>query len=234
VQFVSAQGGNVAIPKIATSSTAEWLTAEGGALTPSDTVMTEKTATPHWVGSLKVVSHQMVKQIVDPDLLGLDMLREVASTIDAAVLAGSGASGEPQGILGATDVGTQAGSSLAWAGVSNMIKLSAEANGEPSAFIGPPAVRDLLGQREKAAGSGLIWSDGRIDGLPAIATTSAPAATLFCGDWSQVVVVVWDSLRVAVDDSTFFADGRYQFRVLIGVDVVIRSSAAFCTSSSIT
>lgn len=235
VQILPGQQANISIPKAATSATAEWLPDEVSGITASDPTITELTGTPHYAGSVIKVSHQMGLQQVDSDFIGQHLLGLIGVTLDAAILAGSGADGQPVGLVNTTDVQAQAGANLAWSGISNMLKLSAEANGESTGFMSTPAVRDLLGQREKASGSGLIWSEGRIDGRPAFASTSCPAATLISGPWSEIMVPLWrEGIALAVDDSTFFATGAFQVRVMLSADVIVRHPSSFVVASSIT
>lgn len=235
IQVVPGQVGDASVPKASAGATAQWLTSELDAITPSDPTIAELSGSPHYAGAITVVSTLMRKQAIDGDFVDQHLLGLIGATLDAAVLAGSGANGEPQGILGLADVQTVTGTGLAHAGVTQMEQLSADQGVEPSGYLTTPGVRKLLKDREAASGSGFIWTGSTINGKPGFATTSCPAATMFCGPWGEVIVPLWgDGIAMAVDPSTHFATGRYQYRAMVGADVIVRHPDAFVTASSIT
>jgi hypothetical protein len=105
------------------------------------------------------------------------------------------------------------------------------------AFIGTPAVRELLEGRERAAGNGFIWDDDRVASKPAYASTDVPASTLICGAWSEVIVGLWGSgfvFELNPYDATGFKTGIIQARVLMSADVAVAHATAFCLASSVT
>ena len=131
----------------------------------------------------------------------------------------------------------QAGASLGWAGIQNMLQQVADAGADDDAaigFIGTPSVRELLSQRERAAGSGVVWADGAIDGHRATARRACPAATLIAGDFRYLRLVLHGAVTLIVDRYTFATTGAVRLVALADVAVVVEQPAAFPVASSIT
>ncbi len=236
ITFMPGLVGNVPIPKTTATSTGYWLSDEGTAITPSQPTIGQVSLTPKMAGALVQFTHQLRSQSNVEAILRRELLRTTGSLIDAAVFNGSGTSGEPHGLLGTSGIGTQSGTSLAWAGILNLEQQCADANAEPSAYIGTPAVRELLKAREKAAGSGMVWDGDVMNGRPAYATTSLPAGTLVTGDWAQLVLGMWGGLeiQIAPPDAAGFKNGTLAIRLLAAVDVGVLHPGAFSYASSIT
>lgn len=227
--------GDQTIPRGAAASTGYWLSSESTGLTQSQAVIGQLGLTPKQAGAFVKFSRLLALQSSAEKFIRRELTNTIRDLIDGAVINGSGASGQPTGILNTSGIGAQSGTSLAWAGIVAMQKASALANAEPTAWVADPASRALLQQREKAAGSGLVWDDGRVSGTPAFATTAVPSATLLTGDWSQAVLAFWgDGVNVEIDPSTGFRSGVFGARVLAAVDVGIVHPAAFTAATSIT
>ncbi len=230
--------GSLSAPRTTTVSTTYWLSNEGAATTASQPVLGDLALTPKTVGIYFRVSRQLLLQgggAVER-YVRREMLRTVAAAIDAAVLNGSGAAGQPLGVLGTAGVQSQSGTSLGHAGLSTMKKLAAEANAadEALAFIATPAVRQILEARERSAGSGFCWEAGRVADLPAFATTSMPTATLVVGPWANVILGIWGGLTVEVNPYENFPSGIVGMRLLASIDVAVTYPQAFVKASSIT
>jgi HK97 family phage major capsid protein len=153
--------------------------------------------------------------------------------LDRAAIQGSGTEGEPLGLTSAL-TGTSA-ASVAWSDLLAAEQSLAEAHVEPSAWIAAPAVSTLLRTRERTTGSGPIWTDRKVDGLPAYATGHVPAATAICGDFSALSLLVWgDGVEVAADPNTYFSSGKVVLRAMVRADVAITRPTSFEVLDSIT
>lgn len=168
-------------------------------------------------------------------LLRRHLLATGGRAIDEAVLAGTGISGQPQGIVGTPGVGTESGTSLGWSGLTAMQQAVADAGSDPSAIITTPAVRKLLQGREMASGSGLVWGGATVGSIPAYATAACATATLVMGDFAQAVLGIWGAgPEIALDQFTGWTTGKISMRVLLSVDTALLHPASFSTSVSIT
>src|SRR3990172_7241759 len=178
----------------------------------------------------------------DPEKwLQRELKRTAAAAIDAAILNGSGSSGQPLGLVNTPGLNTQSGTSLAWSGCLTMKKNASLANVQDGSisFISTPTVRALLEGREKASGNGgFIWQDDKVAGCPSFATTQMPAGAMLSGPMSGVTLGLWgNGLEIQVNpyDSSMFKTGQIQIRVLLAVDCGITVDlAAYSLATSIT
>jgi len=104
--------GNLTIPVVTVPPTATWLSEERvSQITETQPTFTSRPATPKTVAALTKLSHQLLKAA--PDLAERLALRElqsaIAEAVDAGVLDGSGHSGEMQGIVNGSLVGSVVG-----------------------------------------------------------------------------------------------------------------------------
>ena len=81
-------------------STPAWLSTEGSQVPPSQTTLAQITITPKTVGAVVNFSRQLSLQANAESFVRRELLRTVATAIDLAVLNGSGAVGQPLGLLG--------------------------------------------------------------------------------------------------------------------------------------
>jgi len=240
-QILPGLRGDVSISRTASTATVEWLASESTGATPSTPVIAQNgVMAPKTAIGVVQVSKQLSVQANAEAWVRRELLRTAGSVLDQAVINGAGTGGEPLGVLGIDGVGTQSGSSLAYAGIVAMKRLAAVANVRDGeiAFIGTPAVRELLEKREKASGSGMVWNGQEMAGVRAYASTDVPSATLLCGPLSQILVGMWgDGIELAVNpyDATLFKQGVIQVRVAMSVDVAVTCDpAAFTKATSIT
>lgn len=239
LNIITGLDGPVTIPRVTTVPTASWLPQDGTALTESQSVFGQIALGPKFVASYTEISRPLLLQSSAEAIAGAQAGESTSRAIDTAILAGTGVSGQPTGIVNTSGIGTQSGSSLAAAGLRAMRKavLNAGAREDRLMWIADPATQELLGSREFSAGSGRpLWDDGKILGRPAVATSLAPAATLILGDFSRVTVSVFDAAGIELehDPYTNFKSGVSAFRLIVPVDVAVSPAAAFCVATSIT
>ena len=170
-----------------------------------------------------------------------DLAAQTALAVDAAVLAGAGGSGEPQGIIGLSGVGTFTGTSLDYAALLNAQADVAAANAltETCGYVFTPAVAALLMARVKYSNTASpLWDGNMLEatcaGFKGMSSNQVPSAKGIFGDWQQVIVGEWGILQVEVNPYANFAAGIMGVRAMYSVDVGVRYAAAFSTTSSIT
>jgi HK97 family phage major capsid protein len=242
VEIIEGLANNAAIPRGTGAVSVSWQSGEGVAPSAVDETLGSISVTPKTVIATVQASVQLLRQ--SPallDFLSRLLLRKVRSAFDNALLQGTGASGQPQGLANlATASGIQqvSGASLAWSGIENAQRL-VSASGVPDSrvtWVGAPTVRETLGQRERVSTSGrFIWDDAGISGRPALSTPDAPAATLFVGDFSQAVLALFGpGIELRFDPHNNYAAGLCAFQVLAMADIVFPQPAAFARIVSIT
>jgi len=234
--IIANQRANLTIPEVGTVTTSQWLTSEADPLTAAQPAVGSLSFSPKIAGS--VINYNRQLDLQNPALeqfLRLHLVRTAAAALDEAALQGSGVSGEPQGLTNTPDVTAQSGTALAWTGILAMQKACAAANGAPTAWIAGTTTQEVLQGREKFTGAGPIWNDNGIAGIPALATTSAPADSLFCGPWDRLVIALWGSgPMITINPFASFNTGGLAMRVLLTCDVGFLSRSAFARSTSIT
>lgn len=232
--------GDQAIPKTTGKSTPYWLNTELAGLTPSTPTVAQASLTPKTAGASLNFSRQLSKQANAENFVRRELLRTVGTAVDQAVINGTGASGQPLGLLNTTGIGTQSGTSLAYTGVTTMKKTVSEANApdESISYVSTPAVRQLLENRERITGGGsFIWDNDQVASRPAYVSTDIPTATMICGAWEAIYFGVWGSgfvVEINPYEASAFKVGTIQARVLVSCDVAVLHPAAFNVATSIT
>jgi HK97 family phage major capsid protein len=172
-----------------------------------------------------------------------ELAAALATAADAAFLAGSGAEGQPQGIVGATGVGSVTGTSIADAGLLELQSdvLTANALKAPTSFghCTTPTVAKLLASRQRFTGTDSpLWqgalADGQVAGARAIATNSAPASTIVAGDFSMALMLLWPGLLLAADPYTGYRTGVVTLRAMLSLDFVLLRPTGFSVAVSVT
>ncbi|WP_236749908.1 phage major capsid protein [Acidovorax carolinensis] len=195
--------GDVTIPRMATTSTAQWL-AEGDALTDSGLTFNSIGLKPKHVGAITELSRQLLQQS-NPSIEALvrqDFVDVVSLAIDKALIHGDGVK-EPEGLLtAATGTGTLA--TLSWATVLTVLQGLALKNITPNAWLTHPKVATILRKTLREAGlPGYLLDNGQLAGVPVSVTNQlaekagAPATgRMVLGDFSEMIVGTWGSVDV--------------------------------------
>jgi len=235
--------GNVSIPKQTVAATAFWLATEATSITESQQTFAQIALVPKTVGGYTEISRLLLLQS-DPSAEGLvksDLAAVVSLAVDVAALNGSGASGQPTGIIGTAGIGGVTGTSLAYPGVIEFMTDTATGNAlfDASGFVTTPTVAGLLKQRLKTAAiPGYVWEgkllDGTIDGYRAMASNQMPAANMLFGDFSQVILAEWGVLEVEVNPYANFQAGIVGVRAMYSIDIGVRYPSAFSLATTIT
>lgn len=234
--------GNVTIPRQTASGTAYWLASEATDITESQPTLGQLSLSAKNVAALTEISEQMMRQS-SPDaeqLVMSDLAKVVALAVDVAIIRGSGSSGQPQGIVGTSGVGSVTGTSIDYAKVLEF-QTDVAANNALVAgcgYVTTPAVAALLAQRMKVSNDySPLWTgnllDGDVTGFRAMSSNQMSTATMLFGDWSQVILGEWGVLEIATH-ATDFAKGLTGIRAWYTCDVGVRVPGAFSYASSIT
>jgi HK97 family phage major capsid protein len=231
--------GQPIFPIVNTVATAEWLTAEGLSITEHAPVFGQAAASPHHAGAFQPYSRQLTLQAPAAGSVVRDQLsRAVEDLLGAAAISGTGASGQPAGLISVSGVGSVSGTSLDHADLLSMRQKCIAGGAREAAlgWVGSSATQELLGARERSTGGGrFLWDDDGILGKPAHATALCAAGTLAVGEWSQMVACIWgDSLQIEINPFHSFQAGKASARILLECDLVFLMPAAFAVSTSIT
>lgn len=235
--------GNVTVPRQSAAATAVWLANEASTATESQQTFVQLSLSPKSVGAYTEISRQLLLQS-SPGAEGIvssDLSRVVALAADLAVINGSGASGQPTGIINTAGIGSVTGTSLAYAGILEFQTDVAGSNVTPAAggYATTPAVAALMMQRVKFSSTasplweGNVW-DGSMSGFKAMSSNQMPSANMLFGDWAEVVVGEWGVLEIEVNPYANFQAGIVGVRAIYSLDVAVQRPFAFSLATSIT
>lgn len=240
---LSGLSGNVTVPRQSGSATGYWLGTEATAITEGNQTFTQMAMTPHTVGAYTEVSRQLILQS-SPDIEGVvtsDLSRLVAVEVDRVGLRGSGAAGEPLGIVGTPSIGATTATGVTYTKLLDFQVDLAAANVIPvrGGYVTTSAVAAILAGLPRFSSTdtplwdGNLW-DATMAGFPAMSSEQMASGTMLFGDWSELVIAEWGVLEIAVDPTANFAAGIIGIRAMYSVDVGVRRAAAFSYSSSVT
>jgi len=237
--IVEAARNDQLVPRTTPASPISWHAAES--TRPSTTLPTigQIALKPKTATGVVNMSRPLLMQSSAERFTRRDLSRWCASTMDTALINGSGTGGQPTGLINAAGIQTQRGADLGHAEVCSMKRVVADQNAsdEIIAFIGTNSVRELLETRERAGGAGFVWDNDRVASRPAYTTTVMPVSTLVCGSWPDAMVVLYGGgveISIDADDSGIFKSGVVQVCCAVTLDIAIGHPAAFCVASSIT
>lgn len=235
--------GSVTVPRQTGAATAVWLASESSTITESQQTFAQMALSPKTVGAYTEISRQLLLQS-SPDAEGLvtsDLGAVAGLAVDVGVLRGSGASGQPTGIVNTAGIGSVSGTTLGYAGILEFQTDVAGANVMPAAggYVTTPTVAALMMQRQRFSSTDTpLWNgnifDGTMAGYAAMSSNQMSSATMLFGDWSQVVVAEWGVLEIEVNPYANFQAGIIGVRAMVSIDVGLRYAAAFSYASSIT
>jgi HK97 family phage major capsid protein len=235
--------GSVMVPVETAGPTAYVLNDELTGPTPSTPTVTSIAATPKSAATLISCSGKFITQAprAADGYLSNSLLAGLGAKRDELVIAGSGVSGEPLGLLSTPGLATVTGTSLADAGVREFQTDLGNALGPDCGFVADQATASLLNGRQRFTGSSTtLWEgnvhQGVLGGWPAFSSPSVPSAHLLFGAWSNLVICEWGNVELDIDpyNSDLFKSGGIVLRAIASFDAVVRRPAAFALSTAVT
>lgn len=242
-KLVTVSGGNQSAPSGETGATATWLQAESTAIPESTPVLSTAAATPKTLACFVECSRQLLLQSNAGAIIKRELTNAAAAALDAAVIAGSGAAGQPLGIIGTPGIGSVTGTTLGHAGLTEMQQdiLDANAGSNPAtcAYLTTPATAKLLNSRQRFTGTDSpLWAgalgEGTVEGIRGFSTKNVPASSVLYGDFSEVEILQWDTAELMADPYTRMKENIVAVRLMISVDVIVRHAAAFSLATGVT
>ena len=230
--------GNVSIPKQTGAATAYWVT-EGGNVTESASAYGNLAMSPKTVAGRVDYTRRMLLQS-NPSIEALvinDLINVLTLAIDAAAINGSGASGQPTGVLNTSGIGAvTTGGAIAWSHILEFESDVAAANADIDvmAYLTNASIRGTLKGTKKDSGSGIfLWEGNEMNGYRAEVSNQVPASTMIFGVWSQILIGLWSGLDIQVDTTTLGDSGGVVIRAFQDADIGIRHAAAFSAATDI-
>lgn len=227
--------GDVDIPRQIAAAAAVWMateTTDAGIDTTFDTDTVP--LSPKTVAIRADMTRRMLKQSTPgiEEIVRDDIRQSIGLAVDIGAINGSGASGQPEGILNVTGIGdidcTTGG--LTWARI-----VEAETDlGDANALRGRLAY--CTGQRilalmkttlKESSIAGYQAENGETNGYPIRVSGNIPANTMIFGNWSEVLIGMWGVLDLFGDPYTLGDRGGLVIRGFQDIDVALRHPASF-------
>lgn len=233
--FLPGLVGNVDIPTLAITG-GSWQNGEADAIDELTPTTGAAQLQPKTVGVTVDFTRRLKLQSAIDSVLARHLLVKLGNLVDAAVIDGTGLSGQPTGLLNASGIGDVSGTNFTWAGALQMEASAATASGEfPIAFLGHPDSRQLLAARAKGTDAGFVWADRRISDTDAYVSASVPSKALLCGPWSTIYIGTWgETVAIEVNPYANFQSGLLSARLMIDMDVGLPGATMFAKSESLT
>jgi HK97 family phage major capsid protein len=220
-----------------TAATTTWLSDEYATIADAAMAFGQRAAAPKTVSTVGFISKQL--DLTSPTAAGFieqQFASALATAVDTAFVSGSGASGEPTGLLTLAGTTSQSGTSLAYSGVCAMLGAAEGWGGTPHVLMGKDTAK-LLRQRAKVTSGDPIFANGSIDGLPTIVSRAMPDAGMLVLDPTLITDVRFGALEVVVTplaSATAFRTGAIGVRLMESVNWMTDFPAAAAKATSIT
>jgi HK97 family phage major capsid protein len=228
--------GNVGIPKHATSGTAYW-NAEQASTTDSDQSFGQLGLVPHTVtGRTKYTKQLLAQASIDVEnFVRSDLLDTMAVARDLAYINGSGASGEPLGLMNISGLNTVTfGGAPTWSkciDCQKELKIDNVAEAR-LAYISTPATEAKWQTTVKVTNQAVfLLEDGKVGGKPFFSTNQVPSDKVIFGNWSELIIADWDGIEIVVDPYTAAATRHAIITISQMTDCGVRHSVAFTVST---
>lgn len=244
-QRMPGQRESITVPKQSGGSTVTWLTNETSQAAESTPSFSQVASGPKTASVYTEMSEKFLRQSgpAGEAIVTNGLAADLAVGVDAAVVNGSGASGEPTGILNAGGVIAASGASLSYGTVVAAQRAIADGNAllNPATlgYATTPTVAEALKSRQRFTGTDSpVWRgaihEGEIEGIRAMASRQIPTAAMIFGDWSTIVIPEWGVLAVEVNPFADFKVGIVGARALWSMDVILQHPKSFVAITSIT
>lgn len=236
MQRLQSLKANVVLDTESVRASAGWAS-EGSVAITSESSFGQIALLPKTVVGEAVVSRRLKVQMGDAASAFINNLlaEKVGEAVDAALLTGTGAAGQPGGIALATGVDTRAGTAFTWSDAVAMNKVcDGYAQGESAVWVAGVDSAETLRKRERAPGSGFIADDDLIANKRMLVSRGAPAASLTVTEWGKVWFCDWGALEIFVDPFTNFQSGKVRIMAKWLVDVAVERPALVATATAVT
>ncbi len=253
--------GNISIPRQSGGATAAWV-AEGAQPAQSNQTFDAVTLAPNGVAAeTQVTTQTLIQSSIDMEaMIRNDLASVMALAIDLGCINGSGAGGQPTGILNTAGIGSVAlgANGAALANVDPLIDLEAalanvNADEGNMAYLTNSHVIAALKKLKTTTGE-YLWTNeaagdypsatlGSINGYSVARSNQVPSnlskgtsvsvlSALIFGNWSDLIIGEWGALDLQVDPYTG-GIGNVKVKALQFVDCAVRHPESFAAITDI-
>lgn len=229
--------GNVEIPRKTTGATAAWIASEGGDAANSEPQFDNIALSPKTIGCYVDMTRNLILQST-PEiefLIRSDLAGAVATGIDLASLYGSGASGQPTGIVNQTGINAPtdfAAATPTWGEVVAM-ESAVDVDNALTGNLGyaiNPAMAGTLKTTPKETGYPvyILGEEGdKLNGHKLAVSSQVTDGDVFFGNWEDLILGLWGGIDLVVDPYSNAKSGTVTIVVHQSVDVGLRHPVSF-------
>ena len=241
--------GNVAIPAQTGAAAVYWV-AESTAPTESDQVFAQVTLSPKTISANTKYSRKTLLQAT-PAIEGLvrtDLAKVMGIGVDLAAINGSGAAGQPTGILNVAGIGSVAiganGGTPTWGSIVQLEEQLGNANALMGnlGFLTNSRVSSTLKQTAKIGSTYPVFLleepynellgykfvvDNNIPNNLTKGTSAGVCSAMIFGNWSDLLIGEWGGFDMIVDPYSFSTQGGVQITVFQTLDIQVRHAVSF-------
>ena len=233
---------DIDLPRLASSGSAHWI-GENGAPTRSQVGFAMTSMAPRTVSGEYRMSRRLMLQSGESieAILRRDLGFILAQALDSAAINGTGASGQPLGVLqsGIEKVTTTlSGANADFIGTSSDLLAALEIDDVTGsrAFLTNPTVANLARKRVDGQGQPMTLA-AQFHGERVEVTTQVPddigagsdKSALICGQWGELVMGYWSAVDILVNPyhSDVASAGGALLHAFLDADVAVRHLEAF-------
>ncbi|AOH36873.1 phage major capsid protein [Luteimonas sp. JM171] len=247
-RFLTGLVGNIAVPKQTGGGTMAWVT-EGNAPSASDQAFAQVAMSPKTAAARTQISRKLLLQssIDIENFVRQDLATVVGLGIQQAAINGSGASGQPRGILNTSGIGSVVGGTNGaapdWEDIVDLETEVSVANADVGslAYLTNAKVRGKL-KKTFVDGPGTgerVWQPGEtpLNGYRAAVTNAVPGngtkgtgtnlSAIIFGNFADLIIGMWGGLDLQVDPYSAGDSGAVIVRAFQDVDVAARHAESF-------
>lgn len=249
--YLTGLQGVIDIPRVTVATSGSWVAENGsaaeGSVTMDKVTLTQKVATGHTTTTRLLRSQSSID--INNFVLN-ELFKTIAVTVDAAAINGSGSSNQPTGVRSQSGINTVAtdtnGSAPTFGLFVDMETAIANDNADQGAmkYLINSKTRGAAKKTPKVtAMDHYIYEKGMINDLEAIVSNQVPSnitkaggsnlSTALCGYWPDLLIGLWGSFEISIDDKYYATDGRHRIVAFQDYDVAVRHPESFCEMSGI-
>lgn len=243
--IISGLDGDVTFPR-ETSIPSYYFVSEGEDVTESTPGLGQLKLTPKTVGAVTEVTRRMLLQssLDVESWLRNRLARSLAKGVDYAALKGTGADGEPLGILNTTGIGSVTITTGTYTH-AKLVDLETEvaldnADLGKLAYLTSATDRGIMKKTEKASNTGkYLWESvagqpgvGEVNGYLGYATNQLSADQTIFGNWEDLMIGEWGLLDLLVNPYANDKNGGVRVRALQDVDVGLAHVGSFAKTTT--
>lgn len=226
--------GDLTIPKQTGGATAYWI-GEGDDITESQQALGQVALKPMGIGAFTDLTRKfMLQSSIDAEaFVRNDLALRLGLAIDAAALNGSGASGQPLGILNTTGIGAKTLATANTPTFGECVDIETEIATDNAlvgslAYTANATIAGNMKQTDVGTDTGrFILQKGLVNDYRFLRSNQVPAKYLLFGNWRDLILGYWSGIDVNVDTASLSKSGGLRVVVIQDIDVALRHPESF-------